>query len=344
MTGDGGGRASAGPASYLFPCWTLLRGALHLQREGARSSPAQPQASPCPLPAPFSHRKDRTGQDVSGGAWVEGWGQGAFPCSLPLTGPAQWGHSPACSARQSAARPRRARSTGDLMVRRRLLGLGLPLPARGPVYTLGCGPGARGVCQGYLGVIRPSSAGQTPKDVVVGAAAAWEGPWVWRGRRVGSPRTQLPLGVPGPSEGAAAGPPAPTHSPLEPLLQPQFELCLDSQEGCGGRKGPGGHSKSGQSGRQAATPTVGRGQEPNPGGGAGHALIHPARGQRQAGQARPNAGQACVSGRKREGPSQELSTNRGGAGPGHRPVRWGPWPCPLTGPLRAGMWSAPVGS
>lgn len=83
MTGDGGGRASAGPASYLFPCWTLLRGALHLQREGARSSPAQPQASPCPLPAPLSHCKDRTGQDVSGGAWVEGWGQGAFPRSLP---------------------------------------------------------------------------------------------------------------------------------------------------------------------------------------------------------------------------------------------------------------------
>lgn len=187
------------------------------------------------------------------------------------------------------------------MVRRRLLGLGLPLPARGPVYTLGCGPGARSVCQGYLGVIRPSSAGQTPKDVVVGAAAAWEGPWVWRGRRVGSPRTQLPLGVPGPSEGAAAGPPAPTHSPLEPLPQPQFELCLDSQEGCGGRKGPGGHSKSGRSGRQAATPTVGRGQEPNPGGGAGHALIHPARGQRQAGQAQPNPGQACVSGRKGQG-------------------------------------------
>lgn len=171
-----------------------------------------------------------------------GWRGGAKAPSLAafrLTGRAQWGHSPACSARQSAARPRRARSTGDLMVRRRLLGLGLPLPARGPVYTLGCGPGARSVCQGYLGVIRPSSAGQTPKDVVVGAAAAWEGPWVWRGRRVGSPRTQLPLGVPGPSEGAAAGPPAPTHSPLEPLPQPQFELCLDSQEGCGGRKGPG---------------------------------------------------------------------------------------------------------
>lgn len=230
------------------------------------------------------------------------------------------------------------------MVRRRLLGLGLPLPARGPVYTLGCGPGARSVCQGYLGVIRPSSAGQTPKDVVVGAAAAWEGPWVWRGRRVGSPRTQLPLGVPGPSEGAAAGPPAPTHSPLEPLPQPQFELCLDSQEECGGRKGPGGHSKSGRSGRQAATPTVavGRSQTPEVGPAMPSFTLHEGSGRlgrRGPTPARP----VCQDGRGR-GPSQELSTNRGGAGPGHRPVRWGPWPCPLTGPLRARMWSAPVGS
>lgn len=32
--------------------------------------------------------------------------------------------------------------------------------------------GHRGICQSYLGVIRPRSIGQTPKDVVVGAGAA----------------------------------------------------------------------------------------------------------------------------------------------------------------------------
>lgn len=266
-----------------------------------------------------------------------GWRGGAKAPSLAafrLTGRAQWGHSPACSARQSAARPRRARSTGDLMVRRRLLGLGLPLPARGPVYTLGCGPGARSVCQGYLGVIRPSSAGQTPKDVVVGAAAAWEGPWVWRGRRVS----------PGPLRGPLQVPQRLLTLPWSPFPSLSSSCVWTARRGVGAERGRGATASQGGVADRRRLPlsAVGRSQTPEVGPAMPSFTLHEGSGRlgrRGPTPARP----LCQDGRGR-GPSQELSTNRGGAGPGHRPVRWGPWPCPLTGPLRARMWSAPVGS
>lgn len=228
---------------------------------------------------------------MSGGAWVEGWGQGAFPRSLPPHRPGAVG---ALTGLLSEAECGQAQEGEEHGGPHGAAAAAWTRPASaGPRPRLysGLRPGGQECLPRLFGGHPPQLCRPNPKG-----CCGWSRSSL--GRPLGVAGEE---GVPGPSEGAAAGPPAPTHSPLEPLPQPQFELCLDSQEGCGGRKGPGGHSKSGRSGRQAATPTVGRGQEPNPGGGAGHALIHPARGQRQAGQARPNPGQACVSGRKGQG-------------------------------------------
>lgn len=98
------------------------------------------------------------------------------------------GHSPAWPARQSTARASRVRVTTGLMVSRWLL-MGLSGPASASLqhhlYPLGCAPkaggrgpdhgagGSWGTLPGLFGGHPPDSAGQTPKDVVVGA---WAGP------------------------------------------------------------------------------------------------------------------------------------------------------------------------
>lgn len=128
---------------------------------------------------------------------VRGEAMALSPCGSHRLGWG-WGHLPAWPARQSVARASRASSVRGLMVRLLVAALGLLLRTQlvclswPPALFIPSGlcPGGkgvgrhRGICQGYLGVIRPSSVGQTPKDVVAGAVAAWAGLWeVWR--RVG---------------------------------------------------------------------------------------------------------------------------------------------------------------
>lgn len=249
---------------------------------------------------------------------MEGGGGRASRLPSSLAGRSGDTHRP---ARRGRVRPgpgeRGARGASWCVSCRRRLALGLPPPACSPVYTPGCAPGAGGVCQGYLGVIRPSSAGQTPKDVVVGATAAWEGPWEWRRRRVGAIGHSRLWVSPGPPRGPLQVP--------QPLLTLPWSPCPSLSLSCGwtAGRGVGSTVSQGRARRQAATPTVGRGQEPNPEGGAGHALVHPADGSGRPARRGPTLARPVrQDGRGRE-PSAENRAPTVGLGRGQRPPRSG---------------------
>lgn len=100
----------------------------------------------------------------------------------------------------------------------------LLLPASSTVlYPLGCAPeagvraGHRGACQGCLGLIRLSSVGQTPKEVVVGAVALWVGPGSDGGGFASIRDCQPPETVPSSSPRGRPRSPSPTL-PLSPSL------------------------------------------------------------------------------------------------------------------------------
>lgn len=149
---------------------------------------------------------------------------------------------------------------------------------------------------------------------------------------------------PGPLRGPLQVPQRLLTLPWSPFPSLSSSCVWTARRGVGAERGRGATASQGGVADRRRLPlsAVGRSQTPEVGPAMPSFTLHEGSGRlgrRGPTPARP----VCQDGRGR-GPSQELSTNRGGAGPGHRPVRWGPWPCPLTGPLRARMWSAPVGS
>lgn len=105
----------------------------------------------------------------------------------------------------------------------------LLLPASSAVlYSLGCAPeagvpaGHGGACQGCLGLIRLSSVGQTPKEVVVGAVAPWAGPRSDGGGFASIRDCQPPERVPSSSPWSRSRSPSPAD-PLSPSLSLSYQ-------------------------------------------------------------------------------------------------------------------------
>lgn len=321
--------APVGPASYLFLCWTPLRWASHLQRDRAWSS----LLSPRPPRRPLSLREDRTGRGRRSLQWR---GAGGGPRGSPPHWPGAVGTLTGLLGEAECGQGQESEEHGGPHgASAAAAGLHLAcLRQPAAPFILRAAPGGRGCLPGLFGGHPPRLCRPNPKGCCGWSHSSLGRPLGVEEEEGGSHRTQPPLGVPGPSKGATAGPPAPTHSPLEPLPQPQFELWLDSREGCGV------HGKSGQSaqtgGDSHCRPWAGA--KPR---GRGRSCPRSPRGwQRPAGQAWPDPGQARASGRKGQGAQRREPSANSGAGPGtetaavwgsHQAVRWGPRPRPLTG-------------
>ena len=97
--------------------------------------------------------------------------------------------------------------------------------------------GHGGACQGCLGLIRLSSVGQTPKEVVVGAAAPWAGPGNDGGGFASIRDCQPPERVPSFSPRGHPRSPSPAD-PLSPSLSLSHQWGrLGGEGGSLGRKG-----------------------------------------------------------------------------------------------------------